>query len=105
LLGLGPDGHTCSLFPDRPILQGSPTSLIDCVTDSPKPPSNRITFTLYLCNQAKQVAFVCTGTAKASAIQNILSIKGQSSLPAAMINKPHVTWFLDFFAAQSYVSQ
>lgn len=94
LLGMGPDGHTASLFPGHKLLQEQ-KCWVAPIADSPKPPAERITLTLPTINSAKQVAFVTGGGSKAPALKEIL--EGSSKLPAALV-KPdsgNLHWFVD----------
>ena len=100
LLGVGPDGHTASLFPGHELLteRGSWVSPIE---DSPKPPPRRITFTFPVINHAARVAFVATGESKAQLLPKILDERDES-LPASMV-KPahgHLYWFVDEAASR-----
>ena len=72
LCGMGPDGHTCSLFPGFPQLKIE-DRLVVGVHDSPKPPPGRITFTLPLIHRARQTLLVATGTGKADAMAAVLA--------------------------------
>jgi 6-phosphogluconolactonase len=96
LLGVGPDGHTASLFPDHELLSEG-DRWVAYIEDSPKPPLRRITLTLPVINHACRVAFVATGTGKVKILSDILD-HPELGLPAARVrpvNPGHVTWFVD----------
>lgn len=98
-LGLGPDGHTASLFPDHELLNVKEGLVVE-ITDSPKPPPERITLTLPFINAASAVAFVCTGDGKATVVKDIME-NPQSALPGALVrpSSGELDWFIDAGAA------
>ncbi|CAN1823728.1 Probable 6-phosphogluconolactonase 1 [Linum perenne] len=103
LLGMGPDGHVASLFPNHPALNEK-EEWVTFITDSPKPPPERITFTLPVINSASNVAIVATGESKADALHLAISNAAGpdgSLLPARMVQpmKGKLVWFLDKPAA------
>lgn len=100
LLGLGDDGHTASIFPDRPDLFTSPKLYEVAVkTDSGQ---KRITATGRLINNASKVYFIVTGKGKASIVSDIIEGKsGSEHYPASRIRpgSGHIVWMLDQEAA------
>ncbi|EGD77518.1 6-phosphogluconolactonase [Salpingoeca rosetta] len=100
LLGMGPDGHTCSLFPGHTLLDER-ERLVAGIKDSPKPPPSRITLTYKALEASKDVAFVCAGEGKADTLRAIFHPQeGEPLLPAARVQaKNSVTWFMDKPAA------
>lgn len=101
LLGMGPDGHTASLFPGHSLLEyNAAEKWILAITDSPKPPSSRVTFSLPLINNARHIVFVVTGDGKKEAVRRILQEK-DSRLPSERVKPTDgtLTWFLDQGAA------
>jgi len=98
LLGMGPDGHTASLFPGHKLLEES-KKWISYVEDSPKPPPQRVTFTLPLLNNAKNVAFVLEGETKKEILRDVFTSHSQQ-YPPNLVKPIHGSiWFVDHFAA------
>lgn len=97
LLGCGPDGHTCSLFPEHKLLQER-NEFISSINDSPKPPPRRITFTFPVLERATSIAFVAEGAGKAPILEEIFTNKS-SKLPSKLVNDldtgVEVLWFVD----------
>ncbi|KDP41323.1 hypothetical protein JCGZ_15730 [Jatropha curcas] len=109
LLGMGPDGHVASLFPSHSVLDAN-NEWVTFITDSPKPPPERITFTLPVINSASNVAVVVAGEGKAEAVHMAIDDIGPDCplVPARMVQptKGKLAWFLDMPAASklnSYV--
>jgi len=95
LLGMGPDGHTASLFPGHELLSEE-DRWVAFVEDSPKPPPKRITLTYPVINHAARVVFVTAGKEKVSMLKSILEHPEQG-LPAARVRlvTGHLYWFVD----------
>lgn len=81
-LGVGPDGHIASLFPDRPEIQVVDRGAV-AVRDSPKPPPERISLTRPVINASQRVWMVLSGADKASALGLVLAGASYESVPAA----------------------
>ncbi|XP_071494043.1 6-phosphogluconolactonase-like [Diadema antillarum] len=105
VLGMGPDGHTCSLFPGHMLL--NETSLIVApISDSPKPPPCRVTLTYPVINAARSAMFASAGAGKAVILQRVLEGKDDPPLPAARVklSEGTVHWFIDESAASELKS-
>jgi len=101
LLGMGPDGHTASLFPGHELLSES-SRWVAYIEDSPKPPSKRITLTLPVINHAARVVFVAMGGGKQDVLAKVLD-HPEEGLPSSRIKPSHpgtLHWFVDDAAAQ-----
>ena len=82
LLGMGPDGHTCSLFPGHPVLAVS-QALVAPVRESPKPPPERVTLTLPVIRQARYTMLLATGEDKRDALTR--AVAGDEAIPLALL--------------------
>lgn len=98
LLGMGPDGHVASIFPEHP--SGYAEGRVIAVRSSPKPPPERISLTLAVINSAAEVWFCVTGVDKAAAAAMALAGAGQLQLPAAGARgRERTLWLMDRDAA------
>jgi 6-phosphogluconolactonase len=98
LLGIGPEGHTASIFPESPAV--SDDRPVFAVRDCPKPPPTRISLGFSAINTAEEVWLVVTGESKAPAVAAALSGADPVQLPAAGVHGRRATrWLLDQAAA------
>ncbi|WP_159500841.1 6-phosphogluconolactonase [Microbacterium sp. 18062] len=98
-LGVGPDAHIASLFPDRPEITVTDRATLP-VRDSPKPPPERITVTRPVINSSKRVWMVLAGADKASALGLALAGASYQSVPAAGAKgRKRTVFFVDEAAA------
>lgn len=101
MLGIGPDGHVASLFPGFPQLDDVDHIAVG-VTGSPKPPPDRLTFTVPALNNSHSVWFVASGEGKAAAVASALGGADLHETPAAGVSGSEETiWFLDRESASS----
>jgi 6-phosphogluconolactonase len=102
LLGLGPDGHTASLFPGTAAL--SETTRLVVANRVEKMKTFRITLTLPVLNAAECVTFLVSGTDKAEVLKTVLEGDAPpEQYPAKMVRpaKGKLIWFLDRAAASA----
>jgi 6-phosphogluconolactonase len=100
LLGMGPDGHTASLFPDTPALREKSRLVVANWVEKLK--ASRITFTLPVLNAARRVIFLVSGTDKAAALRAVLEGDAPGEQYPAKLVRPtdgKLIWFVDRAAA------
>ncbi|PLS80909.1 6-phosphogluconolactonase [Candidatus Saccharibacteria bacterium] len=108
LLGLGSDGHTASLFADKPALEETGRLVVGSAPGILPPPVDRITFTLPLIKQAHAVLFMAAGEDKAGAVRTVTSDLGfdpdAAASPAGRVRPEsgELFWLVDE-AAASYL--
>ena len=103
LLGMGGEGHINSLFPDTAAVREQ-SRLVIAVTDSPKPPPQRITLTLPAIRRSREVWLVVGGSAKAEAVAAAIGGADPVDVPAAgAVGREKTVWLLDAEAASALI--
>ena len=97
-LGMGPDGHTASLFPDADTLAERRRWVVPATAPRAMAVAGRMTFTLPVINAARAVLFVVAGADKAAALRSVHS--GSRELPAARVRARSTLWLVDALAAR-----
>lgn len=93
LMGMGPDGHIASLFPDR--TSGEGTFPVVAEHDSPKPPPQRLSFSYDTINRSRQIWFTVAGSDKADAVAKAFGDE-PATIPAGRIQgKEKTVWYVD----------
>jgi 6-phosphogluconolactonase len=98
VLGIGPDGHVASLFPGAGTLDAGEDAVCLGVSDSPKPPPERITLSLAVLRAARACILLATGPAKADAVSAMLA-EPSSHVPASLLRRERLTAIVDDAAA------
>ena len=103
LLGMGGEGHINSLFPDTAAVREQ-SRLVIAVTDSPKPPPQRITLTLPAIRRSREVWLVVGGAGKAEAVAAAIGGADPVDVPAAgAVGREKTVWLLDEEAASALI--
>jgi 6-phosphogluconolactonase len=98
MLGVGPDGHIASLFPESPALYDE--RMVIPVRGAPKPPPTRLSLSLTAINAAREVWLVTAGEEKSGAVRMALGGAGATQVPAAGVaGRVRTRWLLDRAAA------
>lgn len=92
MLGIGPEGHVASLFPDQPAVRD--TRPVVAVRDSPKPPPTRISLTFPSIQAAREVWILASGSEKSEAVALALASPDPARMPAAGARGQQRTLFL-----------
>ncbi|MDF3302022.1 6-phosphogluconolactonase [Streptomyces tropicalis] len=99
MLGVGPDTHVASLFPEHPGVRETERMVVG-VHGSPKPPPTRVSLTLPAIRAAREVWLLAAGEDKANAVAMALSGAGEIQAPAAGARgRARTLWLLDTAAA------
>ncbi|PSL39526.1 6-phosphogluconolactonase [Labedella gwakjiensis] len=98
-LGVGPDGHTASLFPDRAEVNEREATVV-AVRNSPKPPAERLSLTRHVLNSSQRIWVEMSGSDKASVLGLALAGASYAEVPIAGIKgRKRTVFFVDRAAA------
>ena len=98
MLGMGPEGHTASIFPESPAAHDERT--VFGVRGCPKPPPARLSMGFAALRHAREVWMIASGMEKAAAVALALSGAGRVQVPAAgAVGRQQTLWLLDEAAA------
>jgi 6-phosphogluconolactonase len=98
LLGMGPEGHSASIFPHSPAVRDERP--VFAVRNCPKPPPTRVSLGFGAINGAEEVWLLVTGESKAVAVAGALGGAAPEEIPAAGVCGRQATrWLLDAAAA------
>jgi 6-phosphogluconolactonase len=95
LLGLGPDGHTGSIFPGKPATQVRDRAVVGVPEAGLEPFVPRVTMTLPVFNAGHDVVFMVTGESKAEAVTRAFGGDPREDTPASYARPRNLTVFLD----------
>lgn len=108
VLGMGEDGHTCSLFPDHPLLSvvGDDAPSVAYLTDSPKQPPTRLTLTYPVLNRSRLVLFCAAGEGKSEVFskmmrkeeggaEGVVKCEVVGDQPAGRVRAKEMRWLVD----------
>lgn len=97
LLGMGPDGHTASLFPGSPALDEQERLVVAVpAPTTAEPHVPRLTFTLPLVNAARKVLFLVAAKGKETSLARALAQAPDPAIPASLVRpQGELVWLLD----------
>ncbi|MCL3780617.1 6-phosphogluconolactonase [Prolixibacteraceae bacterium JC049] len=101
ILGMGIDGHTASIFPDR--LELFKSEEVSALVNHPESGQQRVTLTGLTINNARNIAFLVTGKSKTDRVSEIINNEEVAkNYPASYVKPTHgkLTWWLDKAAAK-----